>query len=158
MAELEKLHIKLGIGGTYWAKRPQYRVVFNDQLILDSEIRSDSGSVDYIEFDCEYVTDCATLQIQLVNKENSDVVKDDPNKITDFVIVKDLLLHIKSVEIDDIDLGHLTYSLSEYRINNPVEYNGEIVRVLKNCTDLGWNGSWQISWENPFYIWLLENL
>lgn len=158
MAELEKLHIKLGIGGTYWAKRPQYRVVFNDQLIVDTEIKSESGSIDYIEFDCEYVTDRATLQIQLVNKENSDVVKDDPAKITDFVIVKDLLLHIKSVEIDGIDLGHLTYSLSEYHVNSPVEYNGEIVRVLKNCTDLGWNGSWQISWENPFYIWLLENL
>ena len=69
-----------------------------------------------------------------------------------------MLLNIVSVEIDEIDLGHLTYSLSEYHVSQYVEYNGEITNLVKNCVNLGWNGTWQLSWNTPFYIWLLENI
>jgi len=30
--------------------------------------------------------------------------------------------------------------------------------VLTNCIDLGWNGEWQLEFDSPFYIWLLENI
>jgi hypothetical protein len=55
------------------------------------------------------------------------------------------------VEIDEIDLGQVPFNLSEYR----PDHNSDVV---KNCVNLGWNGTWTLRWTNPFYIWLLENL
>ena len=39
MTDKEKLHFKLGIGGTYWRKVPIYSILVNDQLIQTTEIK-----------------------------------------------------------------------------------------------------------------------
>jgi len=67
-------------------------------------------------------------------------------------IEKDMLLHIRSIEIDEIDLGNLLWSKSQY-------VGDDVTRpVLDNCVDLGWNGTWTLAFASPFYIWLLENI
>ena len=33
MADTEKLHFKIGIGGTYWKKVPIYSILINDKVI-----------------------------------------------------------------------------------------------------------------------------
>ena len=62
-----------------------------------------------------------------------------------------MLLNIKSVEIDEIDLNQVPWNLGEYRPAHNTE-------VIRNCVNLGWNGSWSLTWTNPFYIWLLESM
>ena len=154
MAEKESLHFKIGISGTYWDKRPQYSIAVGDNIIKEGAITVASDETEYIEFDYETDLDAPCLKISLLNKTDQDTVQNEDKT----AIVNDMLLNIVSVEIDEINLGHLIYGLSEYHVAQSVEYNGEITNLVKNCVNLGWNGTWQLTWNNPFYIWLLENI
>lgn len=150
MVEVEKLHFKIGLSGTYWAKRPIYSIVVNDSVIETREITTASDEVFYVEFDREVSEGACTLKIRLENKASSDTVKDDENT-EEFVIVKDLLLNIESVEIDEIDLGNLLYT-AKFIGDDPSR------PVLDKCKHMGWNGAWTLEFASPFYIWLLENI
>lgn len=149
MADTEKLHFKIGIAGTYWKKVPVYSVLINDSVIVDHQtIATLSGETDIIEFDYEATEGPCTLKICLKNKDNSDTVQNEDKT----EILKDLLLNIISVEIDEIDVGNFLHTKSTFTGDDPAR------PVLDNCVDLGWNGTWAFSFESPFYIWLLENL
>ena len=149
---VEQLHFKVELAGTYWAKRPVYTVLFNDTVIEAKEISAASGESFFVEFDQE-VTEGTTyqLQVRLENKDNLDVVKDVDDPVN-FNIVKDLLLHVRSIEIDEIDLGELVWKKGVFTGDDPAR------PVLDQCVDLGWNGTWVLEFESPFYIWLLENI
>ena len=151
MADLEKVHIKLGLSGTYWNKKPQYRVSVNDQVLSKNFITAASGVVEYIEFDVEYVTDTVTLKIELLNKTHEDTKKDNYEDPVNFKIIDDMLLNINSIEVDEIDLGQVPFNMSEY---TPVSFK----EPIKHCVNLGMNGAWTLTWTNPFYLWLLENM
>ena len=148
MTDLERVQVKLGISGTYWDKKPQYRVEYNDVVVCQGEITADSDVVEYVEFDCEYTTDEVVLKVYLTNKTNSDTVENADKT----GIVNDMLLNIVSCEIDEIDLGNLVYMKSEFIADDPAR------PTIKECINLGWNGAWCLRWGNPFYIWLLENI
>lgn len=154
MSTTEKLKIKIGLSGTYWDRRPIYNILFNDQLLFTKEITAESNIVEYVEFDAEAAEGAVVLKIQLVNKLSTDTVEsEDKSKI-----LKDLLLNIESIEIDDINLGQLPFNLCEYYPDQPVQFDNQTTTVVKNCMNLGWNGTWTLKWNNPFYIWLLENI
>lgn len=144
----EKLHFKIGLAGTYWEKVPQYSILVNDTVCVEGHISELSGVVQYVEFDAEMPEGPATLKIRLENKDNSDTIQNEDKT----AIVKDMLLNIRSVEIDDIDLGTLIYTKTEFVGDDPSR------PILDKCQDLGWNGSWILAFESPFYIWLLENI
>ena len=144
----ELVHVKLGLSGTYWDKRPQYRVEFNNTVMGQGEITNAPNVVQYVEFDCEYDSKEGVLQVFLTNKTDTDTVQNSDKT----AILNDMLLNIESCEIDEIDLGNLIYSLSEF-----IPDDGSRP-VLKICVNLGWNGAWTLRWTNPFYIWLLENI
>ena len=79
-------------------------------------------------------------------------------------IVKDQLLHIKSLEIDEIDIGDLVYEgvytpqYPEPWYTQQVKDNKIPPKTFKNVTVMGHNGSWEFEFSAPFYMWLLENL
>jgi len=148
MNDLERVHVKLGISGTYWAKRPQYRVEYNDTVVCQGEITAESDVVEYVEFDCNYNTNDVTLRVYLTNKTDSDTVENEDKT----AIVQDMLLNIISCEIDEIDLGNLIYETTEFVPDDNTK------PVLRVCVNLGFNGAWTLRWTNPFYIWLLENI
>jgi hypothetical protein len=149
MSEVEKLHFKIGLSGTYWAKKPIYSILVNDQVKDTCEITTASDEVFFVEFDCEVSEGPCTLKIRLENKENPDTVTDDTTE--EFVILKDMLLNIESVEIDEIDLGNLLFT-AKFIGDDPSR------PVLDKCKHLGWNGAWTLEFASPFYIWLLENI
>lgn len=151
MADVEKLHFKIGISGTYWDKVPKYTILINDTEYSEGYISEQPGVTQYVEFDAEVTEGPCALKIRLENKTDDQVVKDDPNS-PDFTIVKDMLLNIKSVEIDEIDLANMIFTKSEFVGDDAAR------PVLDKCIDLGWNGTWTLSFESPFYIWLLENI
>ena len=79
-------------------------------------------------------------------------------------ILKDQLLHIKKIEIDEIDIGGLVYR-GEYTPEYPEPWatqqrqtGVELPETFNNVTQMGHNGQWKLSFESPFYMWLLENL
>ena len=79
-------------------------------------------------------------------------------------IIKDQLLGIKGIEIDEIDIGSLIYS-GVYKPEYPEpwatqqrELGTELEESLSNVTRMGHNGTWTLKFASPFYMWLLENL
>jgi hypothetical protein len=148
MLQAESLHFKIGLAGTYWNKRPIYSILVNDQVKETRQVESASEEIFYIEFDAEIVEGPCTLKIRLENKDWTDTVQNEDKT----AILKDMLLNIKSVEIDEINLGNLLYTKTKFIGDDPER------PVLDRCQDLGWNGAWTLAFESPFYIWLLENI
>ena len=144
----ETLHFKIGLAGTYWAKQPEYSILINDKTYNTGTVTEPSEETFYVEFDVEVEEGPCTLKIRLENKDWTDTVQNEDKT----AIVKDMLLNIRSVEIDDINLGNLIYTKTQFVGDDPAR------PVLDKCQDLGWNGAWILAFDSPFYIWLLENI
>ena len=150
---VEKLQFKIGLSASYFNKKPEYSVFLDSIEICKGAVAAESDELFYVEFNADLAEESNhELIIKLQNKTNSDVL------IENGEILKDTLLNIKSIEIDEIDLGSLIWTQSVYKPDHPQKFNGEIVTELKNCVNLGWNGSYILPFSSPFYIWLLENL
>lgn len=150
---IETLKFKVGLSATYFNNKPEYSVHIDSREICKNVVSVESDEMFYVEFDADIAEDSEHhLVIKLHNKTNADVV------IEHGQIIKDTLLNVKSIEIDEIDLGSLIWTDSIYRPDHPQKFNGQIVTELKNCVNLGWNGSYILSFTSPFYMWLLENI
>ena len=146
---METLHFKIGLAGTYWDKHPEYSILINDVKVVSNTIDTPTGEQFYVEFDHEIAEEGpCTLKIRLENKDWTDTVQNEDKT----EIVKDMLLNIRSVEIDEINLGNLIYTKTQFVGDDPER------PVLDKCQDLGWNGAWILKFDSPFYIWLLENI
>ena len=143
----ETLKFKIGLSGTFWDKKPEYAVLLNDQAISSGAIQD--TAIEYVEFtaDVEESTN-NKLIVRLLNKTPADTIENEDKS----AIVKDLLLNIESIEIDDINLGPLLWSASKFIPDNTQ------FPEMKECVNLGWNGSYVIEFDSPFYLWLLENM
>lgn len=151
----EKLKFKVGLSGTYWGdKTPEYSISIGDVTYICGSISAASGEVTYIEFDSELAEGAHELKIRLLNKDAStDVVKNESDEV-----VKDLLLNVESIEIDDIDIGFIRYTNSVFHLDKKQIYQGAIVDSIPSCVNLGFNGAYTLAFTGPFYLWLLENL
>ena len=84
--------------------------------------------------------------------------------VEDGKITKDQLLHIKSIEIDEIDIGALVYEgvytpkYPEPWATQQKQAGNTLPQSFKNVTNIGHNGRWELGFTSPFYMWLLENL
>lgn len=158
--EQETLHFKIGVSGSSLKKQPKIRILINDQEQVNEQLIVAENTTQYFEFDATLQEGSCFLGIELLNKTTSDTVLD-----SDGNIIEDLLLNIDSVEIDEIDLGSLLWTMSDYIPDYPEQYRLEMGKQgkdlpvsLKNCVNLGWNGRWTLNFTSPFYIWLLENI
>jgi len=159
--ETENLKFRIGLSGTSPSKQPEFKLLINGSEKLHTTLTKDPGVTEYFEFDEELSEGDQTLTIQFLNKGYGDTVLDEKRNI-----LSDLLLNIDSIEIDDIDLGPLKWTISEYCPEYSSAYVSEHLKmqarepdkILKSCVNLGWNGTWSITFQSPFYIWLLENI
>lgn len=147
--EQEELKFEITLGATAWNKRPEFSVWLDDEKIAQDIIASDNHVV---KFDRLISNGEHSLKIRLENKDQkTDTV------ISNGEIVKDLLLNIDNITIDDIGLGNLLWD-ANYVLDCPQEYQGKTITKLDNCVNLGWNGTYVLNFTSPFYIWLLEKL
>ena len=145
----ETLKFQIGVSGSYWDKKPAYSVSVDGVEQVSYIIAADTGVVEYAEFTLALAEDSPhLLEIKLLNKTDDDVVQSQDQT----EIVKDMLLNIESISIDDIELGQIKWDQSEFVAEDPDR------PTLKNCVNLGWNGSYQLKFSSPFYLWLLEKM
>ena len=145
----EKLSFVVTLSGTFWDKRPQFSIWLDDHQVVASEIAHGQQE---IKFERTLDAGDHTLKIRLENKDQrTDTV------IENGEVIKDMLLNINDVTIDDISLGNLLWS-AEYILDCPQEYQGNTIDHLDHCVNLGWNGTYILKFSSPFYIWLLEKL
>jgi hypothetical protein len=117
--------------------------------MVSSVITGVSGQIQYEEFMMSLPEDQEhELRICLTNKTSQDTLENSDKT----AILKDMLLNIESIAIDDIDIGHLIWTASEFLPQNPSR------PVLQQCVNLGWNGAYTLRFSSPFYLWLLERL
>jgi hypothetical protein len=146
----ENLKFEVVLSGTYWDKKPQFSVWLDDHVIVQSEI-AELSTLQSIKFERDIDKGLHQLKIRLENKTLQDTV------LFDGEIIKDMLLNIDDIIIDDISLGQLLWD-AEYHLDSPHEYNGNTITRLDRCVNLGWNGTYVLNFSTPFYIWLLEKL
>ena len=160
MDDKEILAFKIGLSGTSDKKHTEFKISVNGNMVVHSKLTKQPNETEYFEFTHEISEGDNTLEISLCNKGFGDTVVDREGNI-----INDMLLNIDSIEIDEIDLGSLKWTLSDYEPIYPERYRieaqqqgKELSLSVKNCVNLGWNGTWKLPFTSPFYIWLLENI
>ena len=141
---METLTFKIGLSGTFFNNVPAYSILLNGIKHASGKVLAETKFIDFsanIEEDQEHV-----LEIRLENKTSRDTITENGE------IIKDTLLNIDSIAIDDIELGELKWSISEFVGDDPAR------PILQRCVNLGWNGSYRLKFTSPFYLWLLENM
>jgi len=179
----EKLKFKLALYSTYWSKAPFVTIRVKEKQSDDDtknyfdydsnkpiinlnpsyfsgEIANAEASPKVIEFEhfCEE-NKKYQLIIEISGKDSTQTVLNSKGQI-----LRDQLLHIKQIEIDEIDLGALVYE-GLYTPTYPEPWHSQQVKKgtppeksFKNVTTMGHNGTWTLEFQSPFYMWLLENL
>lgn len=145
MDKSESIDILITLSSSFWKDPPRAKVYLNKDLIFDDKISQKT--------DVKWVGNLSEgkhkLTIELLDKDKYQTIIED-NKI-----VKDQLLNIDAILFDEIDIGNLRYTLSNYYPNK--EYK-DTPLLVKSCINLGWNGRWELEFTTPIYIWLLENI
>ena len=155
----EKLKYKLELYSEYWDKAPIAEVLVNDKSYWNGEVKSSENNPTVIEFTHESEENKeVNLVIKRSNKDKHQT------KIEDSKFVKDQLLFIKSINIDEIEIGNMVYE-GVYRPEYLPEWaeqqrkaGVDLPETEKNVTCMGHNGVWTFTFSSPFYMWLLENL
>ena len=156
----EKLKFKLELYATMWDRPPHAEILIGDKSHFRGDITGTEDKPDVVEFEHEFtegekneliINRSGKRKNQTVINENGDLLKDQ-------------LLHIKNIEIDEIDIGALVYE-GVYTPQYPEPWASqqrqagvELQESFKNVTTMGHDGIWQFKFESPFYMWLLENL
>jgi len=156
---IEKLKFKLELWAEHWDKKPIANILINSHSHYAQEITGTEKEPTVIEFEHELTEgEKYSLIIERSGKDRVQTVIED-GKIT-----KDQLLHIKSIEIDEIDIGALVYE-GVYTLDYPEPWatqqrqaGSALPESFKNVTTIGHNGRWELGFTSPFYMWLLENL
>lgn len=152
--DVENLSFKIVLSGTYWDKKPEYSISIDNQMLSTGVVVEPTDSPQTISFSVDASPGEHELQIRLHNKADGDTVVDPIQQTT---ILKDMLLNIVDIEIDEISIGSLLWT-GEYVLDDVHEYQGQQVTKISHCVNLGWNGMYVLKFSSPFYLWLLENL
>ena len=156
----EKLKFRLELYATMWDKPPHAEILLNDDSYFKDDISGTEDKPTLVECEHEFKEgEESTLIIRRSGKFNNQTVVNDKGDL-----LKDQLLHIKSVNIDEIDIGALVYE-GVYTPDYPEpwatqqrESGTDLRDSFKNVTKMGFNGEWKFTFSSPFYMWLLENL
>ena len=156
----EKLKFKLELYATMWDKPPHAEILINDVSHFKGDITGTEDKPNVVEF--EHVLEEGKDYSLIINRsgkgKNQTVINENGD------ILKDQLLHIKNIEIDEIDIGSLVYEgvytprYPEPWATQQREAGVELRESFKNVTQMGHDGKWAFKFESPFYMWLLENL
>ena len=156
----EKLKFKIELYSTMWNKPPVAEILVGDKSYYKKDITGTAKEPTVIEFEHDFEEEKSyNLIIKMSDKSPSQTVVNEKGDI-----LKDQMLHIKSIEIDEIDIGALVYEgvftpiYPEPWASQQRESGNELPETFKNVTQMGHNGSWSFTFGSPFYLWLLENL
>tara|TARA_B100000575_G_scaffold291152_1_gene296356 strand:+ start:975 stop:1457 length:483 start_codon:yes stop_codon:yes gene_type:complete len=156
----EKLKFKLELYATMWDKPPHAEIMVGDKSYYNDDITSTEDKPTLIEFEAELEEEKeCSLIIKRSNKGRNQTVVNEKGDL-----LKDQLLHIKSIEIDEIDIGGLVYEgvytpkYPEPWATQQKDAGVELKESFTNVTQMGHDGEWRFTFSSPFYMWLLENL
>ena len=154
--DTELVEFKIILDSAWHNDPPKFEVLLNNEVIEYGEVREreSDGEEKVITFSRDLTEGEYTLKIRLLDKQAKHTKIDASNNI-----VADQLLNIKQIEIDEIELDYLFYSLGKYhKLTNPKTLEFDETPLPDNYKNLGYNGEWRLTFSVPTYIWFLENL
>lgn len=142
----EEIAVDIELSSTNWDKRyPGAKVYINDTLIFENLV------VEPTKIHWQGTAqETNKITVQMYNKNPGDTVLDNEGNI-----VNDVVLNINSIAIDEIELDNLLWTHSVYY---PDANQTSAPKSMQECVNLGWNGRWELQFDSPIYLWLLENL
>ena len=103
----EKLKFKLELYATMWDKPPVANIKINEKSYFNEKIASTDDKPTIIEFEHELEEGKSyNLIIDRLGKSKNQTIVEDGK------VVKDQLLHIKSIDIDEISIGETSMTLN----------------------------------------------
>ena len=155
--ESEVVEIKITLDSVYDNEPPKYEILLNDEVVSYGivEEKEKDNNEKVITFEKELSEGEHVLKIRLLEKKPKHTIVDENNNI-----LSDQILNIKQIEIDEIELDYLFYSLGKYHKQTGFGKNLEFDEnpLPEPYKNLGYNGEWRLTFSVPTYIWFLENL
>jgi hypothetical protein len=140
---------------TWWRHPPKAKVFFDNSCLWQGEVIN----TQVLTFDVDIQDQVSSnISVELFDK------KIDETQVNGDEIIKDQLLRIDQILIDQIDLGYLLFKgiyrpiYPKHMIDEATDKNLLLPTTLEKIDTLGFNGTWTISFDHPFHIWYLENL
>jgi hypothetical protein len=155
----EKLKFKIELYSTMWDKPPHAEILINNDVKFIGDISGTESKPNIIDFEYEMEEKEYSLVIKRSGKGRNQTIVNEKGDI-----LKDQLLHIKNINIDEIDIGALVYegvytpTYPEPWATQQRESGNDLRESFKNVTIMGFDGEWRFTFSSPFYMWLLENL
>lgn len=167
----ESIDFEITLSGTYWGRRyPHYTISVDEAVQSAGHVQSapskkglvtdtymapqrEQDTYHKVMFSVDLLPGPHVLHIRFDNKQDTDT-----REFVDGVWQKDVLLNIESIKIDGVDLGHLLFTQGRYLLDQAHNIDGVMVSSLPGCVNLGFNGSFNLPFTCPYYIWLLEHL
>jgi len=152
-SSLERVEFKVRLSGEWFRLPPHVKVYVDDQLVEDLEIieRSSAGESRTLAFDVDLDDGEHELRIQYLGKEQPDTKIDEDGNI-----IADHTINIEQIEVDDIELGFMSYRNGVFRPDQ--EIRPDLPAEMREIVNIGYNGVWALKFQVPTYIWFLENL
>lgn len=137
----EQIKIDIDISSTFWDQPPRTKIYIDSVVVFQGIV----DSARRITHECNLTDGPHELRIMLLGKDGrtQTIMENDR-------IIKDQLLNIDAVYIDDINLGYTAQTLSEFISEDGTKNS--------NMVNLGINGTWTLRFTTPVYIWMLENM
>ncbi len=152
---MEKLSFKITLDCEYHPDfqkiPPTYIIKINNDTVGSGEVTKET--VVAFEYECP---EHSKLIIKMLGKSKYDVVLGD-----DGLPIKDKLLKITKIEIDDINIEKIVRTQSQYTPDDQwyLEQNrSKFPLPITGIDKLGWNGVWSLKFTTPLYSWLLKNI
>jgi len=142
---METLKFKIALESEWFNNPPNFRVSINNDTLIDGPLREPIIIDREIQLEDEQ---SYTLNFTLHDKSKHDTEIDEQNNI-----LKDTLVKIKKVEIDDIDITQMLSTNSDI-----FYYRHDDGTIDPFYDTMGVNGTSTVEFTTPFYVWLLENL
>ena len=134
---------------THPAGKLGFEAWVNDQCVFDSDCVSSTvtvtGNLPSDDVEAKHV-----LKLVLKNKLPEHTTISESGEI-----LKDSCLTVANLTFDDIKLGQLVNDLSVYHH----DFNGTQVSITDQFFGtMGCNGTVELKFSTPIYLWLLENM
>jgi hypothetical protein len=146
---MEQLKFSFELTPTKSSAELGFEVWVNDQCVFDvdhvTETMSVSGILPNDDVEAEHV-----LKLVLKYKQVHHTTLSDSGEILD-----DACLKISKLKFDEIEVGYATLQTAVYWHN----FNGTAELDKHKFFDtMGCNGSVELKFSTPIYLWLLENM
>ena len=153
----EKVTVEIQLSSDWWLDPPRFEFWVNNIKVEDSVVteKRDLNEYKSVKWEGELETEQEhSIKLVLKGKNLKGHVRKQ-TVVENGVIVKDQILQIENVLLDDIELGYTAFKLGVCYQNKDDGYEHE--PVVYNKRSFGINGEWILKFRVPTYIWLLEN-